>query len=147
MLDWLLQKRQTPPPSSASGSQVLVSAVNEDLDRMAAVHGFQVFWLGFLARADAYEMGVPAVPLRELYDWRGSLANTSIRLRCPVERIHIADSRVTCVTAGGESLRADFYVSRCRSNACRRRAGAGHRAPTVSNTRRSPAFISGSIVR
>ena len=46
---------------------MLVSAVNEDLDRMAAVHGFQVFWLGFLARADAYEMGVPAVPLRELY--------------------------------------------------------------------------------
>jgi zeta-carotene desaturase len=76
---------------------------------MAAMHGFQVFWLGFLARADAYEMGVPATPLRELYD-AGSLANTSIRLRTPVERIHIADSRATGVTAGAESLQADYYV-------------------------------------
>ena len=63
MLDWLLQKRQTPHAIDRFWRQVLVSAVNEDLDRMAAVHGFQVFWLGFLARADAYEMGVPNVPL------------------------------------------------------------------------------------
>src|SRR5215469_1145154 len=68
MLDWLLQKRQTPRAIDRFWRQVLVSAVNEDLDRMAAVHGFQVFWLGFLARADSYEMGVPAVPLGKLYD-------------------------------------------------------------------------------
>ena len=67
MLDWLLQKRQTPHAIDRFWRQVLVSAVNEDLDRMAAIHGFQVFWLGFLARADSYEMGVPAVPLGELY--------------------------------------------------------------------------------
>ena len=47
--------------------------MNEELDRMAALHGFQVFWLGMLARADSYEMGVPEVPLGELYSvdaWR-----------------------------------------------------------------------------
>ena len=44
MLDWLLQKRQTPRAIDRFWRQVLVSAVNEDLDRMAAVHGFQVFW-------------------------------------------------------------------------------------------------------
>src|SRR5262249_42260529 len=86
-----------------------VSAVNEELDCMAAVHGFQVFWTGFLARADAYEMGVPAAPLRELYAPR-QLRGAAIRLRCPVERIQIQDSRVACVSAGGDSLRADFYV-------------------------------------
>ena len=68
MLDWLLQKRQTPHAIDRFWRQVLVSAVNEDLDRMAAIHGFQVFWLGFLARADAYEMGVPSMPLGKLYD-------------------------------------------------------------------------------
>src|SRR5215470_10612806 len=68
MLDWLLQKRQTPRAIDRFWRQVLVSAVNEDLDRMAAIHGFQVFWLGFLASADAYEMGVPNVPLGALYD-------------------------------------------------------------------------------
>ena len=61
MLDWLLQKRQTPHAIDRFWRQVLVSAVNEDLDKMAAIHGFQVFWLGFLARADSYEMGVPSV--------------------------------------------------------------------------------------
>ena len=109
MLDWLLQKQQTTAAIERFWKPVLVSAVNEALERMAAVHGFQVFWLGFLASADAYEMGVPAAPLRELYD-AGRLTNTSVHLRCPVDRIHIADSRAACVTAGGESLRADFYV-------------------------------------
>ena len=89
MLDWLLQKRQTPRAIDRFWRQVLVSAVNEDLDRMAAVHGFKVFWLGFLARADSYEMGVPAVPLGELYSveaWR-RLGNVRIHLRSAVERI------------------------------------------------------------
>src|SRR5579871_6051673 len=70
MLDWLQHQRQTSAAIERFWKPVLVSAVNEDLDRMAAVHGFQVFWLGFLARADAYEMGVPAVPLGKLYDAR-----------------------------------------------------------------------------
>jgi zeta-carotene desaturase len=109
MLQWLVRQRQTPAAIERFWKQVLVSAVNEDLDRMAAVHGFQVFWLGFLARANAYEMGVPDVPLRELYT-PGTLPGAHIRLRCPVERIHLQDSRVACVTAGGEPLRADYYV-------------------------------------
>src|SRR6185369_1349963 len=67
MLDWLREKNQTPRAIERFWRQVLVSAVNEELDRMAAVHGFQVFWLGMLARADSYEMGIPQVPLRELY--------------------------------------------------------------------------------
>ncbi len=64
MLDWLLQKRQTPHAIDRFWRQVLVSAINEDLDRMAAVHGFQVFWLGFLSTADGYEMGIPERPAR-----------------------------------------------------------------------------------
>src|SRR5215472_9648844 len=109
MLDWLLQKRQTPKAIDRFWRQVLVSAVNEDLDRMAAIHGFQVFWLGFLARANACQMGVPAVPLRELYT-PSALPGANIRLRCPVERADIQDSRVACVAASGETLRADYYV-------------------------------------
>ena len=59
MLDWLREKHQTPAAIERYWRQVLVSAVNEELDRMAALHGFQVFWLGMIARADAYEMGIP----------------------------------------------------------------------------------------
>ncbi|MFN7997291.1 MAG: hydroxysqualene dehydroxylase HpnE [Bryobacteraceae bacterium] len=107
MLDWLLQKKQTPRAIDRFWRQVLVSAINEDLDRMAARHGFQVFWLGFLARADAYEMGVPAIPLGELYRpeiWK-KMGTVELRLRCPVERID-EDG----ITAGGERHSADYYI-------------------------------------
>src|SRR3954468_4004107 len=87
MLDWLLQKRQTPHAIDRFWRQVLVSAVNEDLEKMAATHGFHVFWRAFLARADAYEMGVPNVPLGQLYGsdaWK-RLGNVHINFRTPVE--------------------------------------------------------------
>ena len=58
MLDWLKEKGQTPRAIERFWRQVLVSAVNEELDRMAASHGFQVFWLGFLAGSNLYEMGL-----------------------------------------------------------------------------------------
>ena len=89
MLDWLLQKRQTPHAIDRFWRQVLVSAVNEELDKMAALHGFQVFWLSFLARADSYEMGVPNVPLGDLYTadaWK-RLGKVRMHFRTPVERI------------------------------------------------------------
>jgi len=107
MLDWLRQKRQTPRAIDRFWRQVLVSAVNEDLDRMAAVHGFQVFWLGFLAGAESYQMGVPAVPLGALYAadaWR-RLGNVRLRLRTPVEAIDSGG-----VSAGGSRYAGDFYV-------------------------------------
>jgi|SRR5579871_1310467 len=107
MLDWLLQKRQTPKAIDRFWRQVLVSAVNEDLDRMAAIHGFQVFWLGFLARHDSYEMGVPAVPLGQLYAaelWR-QLGHVRIRLRANVERIGPEG-----FTVDGRTETADYYI-------------------------------------
>jgi squalene-associated FAD-dependent desaturase len=108
MLDWLLQKRQTPHAIDRFWRQVLVSAVNEDLDRMAAIHGFQVFWLGFLATANSYEMGVPNVPLGQLYSadaWK-RIGNVRIHFRQPVERI---DEEGFVVA--GERCRADHYIS------------------------------------
>lgn len=107
MLDWLLQKRQTPRAIDRFWRQVLVSAINEDLDRMAATHGFKVFWLGFLARADSYEMGVPDVPLSELYgagSW-ARLPNVRIHLRTGVERIDEGGFVVN-----GERRSADRYI-------------------------------------
>ncbi|MCU1234992.1 MAG: amine oxidase [Candidatus Solibacter sp.] len=107
MLDWLLQKRQTAHAIDRFWRQVLVSAVNEDLDKMAAIHGFQVFWLGFLASADGYEMGIPNVPLGDLYTadaWK-RMGNVRMNFRAPVERI---DGEGFIV--GGERVTADRYV-------------------------------------
>ena len=109
MLDWLREKRQTQTAIDRFWRQVLVSAVNEDLDYMAAAHGFQVFWLGFLARADSYEMGVPAVPARRAVR-RGRLASierVSIHLRSPVENVDLSG---VVTMAGGGARKPDFVV-------------------------------------
>jgi squalene-associated FAD-dependent desaturase len=108
MLDWLLQKRQTPRAIDRFWRQILVSAINEDLDRMAAVHGFQVFWLGFLKSADGYEMGIPSIPLGELYSpevWR-CLPNVRLHLRSQVEKIDGAG-----FVLEGKQITADQYIS------------------------------------
>jgi len=110
MLDWLREKRQTPRAIARFWSQVLVSAINEDLDRMAARHGFQVFWQGFLARPDAYHMGLAAVPLGELYAAR-ELPGASLHLKSPVDCLSVEGGRVVGARAGGESHAADFYIS------------------------------------
>jgi len=113
MLDWLREKRQTERAIGRFWNQILVSAVNEDLDRMAASHGFQVFWLGFLARANTYEMGIPAVPLGDLYGpdaWR-RIGNVRLHLRKPVEQVITEDGAIRGVMAGGERHTSDYYIS------------------------------------
>lgn len=112
MLDWLREKRQTPAAINRFWRQVLVSAVNEELDRMAAIHGFQVFWLGMMARADSYEMGVPDVPLRELYGTEAwsRMEGVRIHLRGGAERIEISGSKVDSVRTVSARAKADYYI-------------------------------------
>ena len=113
MLDWLLEKRQTTAAIGRFWGPVLVSAINEDLDRMAAIHGFHVFWDGFLGGPNSYEMGVPNVPLRDLYaaDAWGGIGNIRLHPRAPVEQVIVEGQCVRAVLAGGEQSTADYYVS------------------------------------
>ena len=108
MLDWLREKRQTPRAIERFWRQVLVSAINEDLDRMAARHGFQVFWLGFLARADGYEMGVPAIPLGELY--RAELWQRHRRCLAAAARAGGAHRCRAASPPAVRGTRADYYI-------------------------------------
>lgn len=113
MLEWLQEKGQTPNAIERFWRQVLVSAINEELGRMAATHGFQVVRLGFLATDDSYEMGVPNVPLGNLYGseaW-GRMPNVKLRLRAAVEKVDVADGRVAGISSGGASYSARQYVS------------------------------------
>jgi squalene-associated FAD-dependent desaturase len=112
MRQWLEEKKQPARAIERFWRQVLVSAVNEELDRMAASHGLQVFRQGFLARADSCDMGVPAVPLGDLYSsdaWK-RIGNVEIRLRTPVTRMLIEDGAVRGVIANGEQLEAHHYI-------------------------------------
>ena len=113
MIEWLREKRQPEAAIRRFWSQVLVSAVNEDLDRMAASHGFQVFWHGFLARSNSYEMGVPAVPLGDLYasDSWNRVGNVRLHLRASVERVIVEGGAIRGVVTQAGEHRADYYVS------------------------------------
>lgn len=99
MDDWLRSMGTTDAALGRFWRPILVSALNEELDRAAARWGFQVFLDGMMADRTSYEMGVPAVPLAELYSGEGRLgANVQVHTRSVVERID------------PESEEADFYV-------------------------------------
>ena len=68
MLEWLRRRGQTKGAIKRFWRVVLVSALNEELDRTDARFGVDVFWKAFLANSTGYRMGVPAVPLSNLYD-------------------------------------------------------------------------------
>ena len=113
MLDWLHEKGQSAVAIERFWRQVLVSAINEELHLMAASHGLQVFRLGFLGSGTSYEMGIPRVPLADLYGesaWK-RLPTVEILTRRTVDAIEVADGRVVGVLSGGERLTADAYVS------------------------------------
>ena len=108
MMQWLIEKGQTKRAIERFWAQVLVSAINEDLDKMSAIHGFQVFWLGFLGSSTSYEMGIPNVPLGALYSsdaWQ-RFPGVRIHLRSGVERLGADGASIR-----GELHKADYYVS------------------------------------
>jgi zeta-carotene desaturase len=113
MLQWLEEKRQPARAIDRFWRQVLVSAINEELDRMAAIHGFQVFLLGFLSNPQFYQMGIPAVPLAQLYSADGwkKLGNVQILPRTPVQQVVVENGVVRALATSGGELQADFYVS------------------------------------
>jgi len=113
MLQWLQEKRQTTGAIERYWRQVLVSAINEELDRMAASHGLQVFWLGMLQSAHGYEMGIPDVPLCELYskDALRKLGNVTLHGRCPATALAVLDGRVSGLYASDKLHTADHYIS------------------------------------
>lgn len=114
MLDWLRRHRQTPGAIQRFWRVVLVSALNEELERAEARYGVDVFWKGFLANRGGFEVGVPVVPLGELYDGcRGAIERRGgeVRTRASVRKLRIAEGAVTGVGLEDETdLQADYYL-------------------------------------
>jgi squalene-associated FAD-dependent desaturase len=64
---WLQRHGQTEQAIRRFWHPVLVSALNEDLDRLSVHYAAKVFRESFLSSAEAGRMGIPAIPLSELY--------------------------------------------------------------------------------
>ncbi len=112
-LAWLKWKGQTQRAIDRFWKVVLVSALNEDLDRMSVHYAAQVFRESFLRSAEGGRMGVPNVPLTELYGAAGEYIRGrggQVRLRASVESIRPeADGVRLCVN--GEEVRSDFCIA------------------------------------
>lgn len=102
MSEWLAEKRMTPEALNRFWRPILVSALNEEPERASALPAFQVFWQGLLASRQSYQMGVPAVPLADLYS-----AALETRLGRDV-RVHL---RSTVERLAPASSQAEFYIS------------------------------------
>jgi zeta-carotene desaturase len=91
-----------------------VSALDEELDRTDARFGVDVFWKAFLSNRTGYRMGVPTVPLAELYEGcRQAIERKGgeVALRAPVRGIMIDNSAINSVRLDdGESESADAYI-------------------------------------
>jgi zeta-carotene desaturase len=114
--DWLRRHGQSDRALAHFWQPVLVSALNEEPERIAAHHAFMLFREGFLTDRRAYEIGIPAVPLGELYSEpvprylaeRGG----EVHLRSRVEHVSLRSGAATgVVMASGEELEADAVIS------------------------------------
>ena len=65
--DWLIRHRQTPAAIERFWKPILVSALSEDMDRIAVPYAAQVVRESMKSLA-ARRMGIPKVPLTELYN-------------------------------------------------------------------------------
>ena len=100
MLEWLRRQRQTKGAIDRFWRVVLVSALDEELDKTDARYGIDVFWKAFLSNRTGYRMGVPIVPLAELYDGCKRAIEQKggeVQLRSPVRAIQIENGAITSV--------------------------------------------------
>jgi squalene-associated FAD-dependent desaturase len=109
---WLERRGQTKQAIDRFWAPVLISALNEELDRVSVRYAALVFRDSFLKSAEAGRMGVPAVPLSQLY---GSAAQYierrggKVHVRSTVESFH-ADADGARLQVGGEIVHADYVV-------------------------------------
>jgi squalene-associated FAD-dependent desaturase len=109
---WLERHGQTPRAIDRFWKVVLVSALNEELERSSVRYGAQVFRESFLKSAAAGRMGVPTVPLTELYNAAGDYIGQrggEVQLRAAVETF-AADQEKVKLCVAGKAVACDFAV-------------------------------------
>jgi squalene-associated FAD-dependent desaturase len=111
-LDWLKRHGQTEQAIERFWKTILVSALNEDLDQVSVPYAAQVVRESFLKSAAAGLMGIPTVPLTDLYSQTGDYIRArggEIQFRAGVESFRAEASEVS-VTTSGQEQKFDYLV-------------------------------------
>jgi zeta-carotene desaturase len=115
MLAWLRKHRQTERAIRRFWEVILVSALDEELDRIDARYGIDVFWKAFLSTRGGYRIGIPRVPLGDLYEGcRKALGNQGgeVQLRSGVRGFLVVDRRIEGLEREDGSVEtADYYLA------------------------------------
>ena len=115
MLAWLQQHRQTDRAIHRFWEVILVSALDEELDRIDARYGIDVFWKAFLSTRRGYRVGIPRVPLGDLYDGCKQAITArggEVLLRAGVRGFLVANGRVEGVEREDGSVETeDYYLA------------------------------------
>jgi squalene-associated FAD-dependent desaturase len=109
---WLLRHGQTQQSIHRFWAPVLISALNDELDRVSVRYAALVFRESFLKSAEAGRMGLPAVPLSQLYGEAASYIEArggQVHLRAAVDSLQADDDSVR-VLVGGDEFRADYSI-------------------------------------
>jgi zeta-carotene desaturase len=111
-LQWLQAHGQTQAAIDRFWRVVLVSALNEDLDRVSSRYAAQVFRESFLKSAEAGALGLPALPLSDLYGIAGNYIlrhGGCVQFRAAVDAVRPADDHVK-ICVGGQDVASDYAV-------------------------------------
>jgi squalene-associated FAD-dependent desaturase len=111
-LDWLKRHGQTERAIDRFWKTILVSALNEDLDQVSVPYAAQVVRESFLKSAAAGLMGIPTVPLTDLYSQTGDYIRArggEIQSRTGVESFRAETSEVS-VTTNGQEQKFDYLL-------------------------------------
>jgi zeta-carotene desaturase len=109
---WLMRHGQTKQTIDRFWAPVLISALNDELDQVSVRYAALVFRDSFLKSAEAGRMGLPAVPLSQLYGEAASYIEARggrVHLRASVDSMQADDCGVR-VSVGGEVVYADYAI-------------------------------------
>jgi squalene-associated FAD-dependent desaturase len=113
--DWLLAHKQTSRTIDRFWGTVLVSALNETVDRLGFKYARKVFRDGFLRHRDGFVVHVPTVPLGRLYgdELRNWLTQHGVELHenASVRQVQFDSQGVSqLMLRDASTIDADWYV-------------------------------------
>lgn len=111
-LAWLRRHGQTDGAINRFWKTVLVSALNEELENVSVRSAAQVIRESFLKSATAGRMGIPTVPLSDLYSAAGDYIcarGGAVEFRCNVESFRAEPAQVKLLVSGQEQI-FDFVI-------------------------------------
>src|SRR5882762_4086782 len=106
-LGWLRGYGPTSGALERFWKPILISALNEDLDRVSVFYAGQVIRESFMKSAAAGRMGIPAIPLSDLYAAGAGYIRArggEVFLRAAVEALDVCDDGVRLKTPQGEAV-------------------------------------------